>query len=44
MAATMRLLGQMASMAIASIFFALFMANQSVEEVDDKLFLEILRS
>ncbi len=43
MAATMRLLGQMASMAIASIFFALFMANQSVEEVDDKLFLEILR-
>lgn len=42
-AATMRVVGQIVSMTIATVFFALFMGNQAIESVADSLFLKALR-
>jgi hypothetical protein len=40
MAATMRVLGQMASMTIATALFAIFFKDQSIEGVPDELFIK----
>ncbi|WP_430815659.1 MFS transporter [Carboxylicivirga sp. RSCT41] len=40
MVATMRVLGQMASVTIASALFAIFFKNESIEGVADKLFIK----
>ncbi len=42
-AATMRVVGQIVSMTIATVFFALFMGNQAIESVADSQFLKALR-
>jgi MFS family permease len=42
-AATMRVVGQIVSMTIATVFFALFMGNQAIESVADHLFLNAQR-
>ncbi|HAX95516.1 MAG TPA: MFS transporter [Prolixibacteraceae bacterium] len=42
-AATMRVVGQIVSMTIATVFFALFMGNQAIVAVADSLFLKALR-
>ncbi len=43
MAATMRVLGQMVSMSTATLLFALFFGNQSIEEVADQIFTKGIR-
>jgi hypothetical protein len=42
-AATMRVVGQIASMTIATIFFAILFQKQSVEVVSNVIFLKALR-
>lgn len=41
--ATMRVVGQIVSMTIATLFFAAFLGNQSVENVPDHLFIAAVR-
>lgn len=41
--ATMRVVGQIVSMTIATLFFAAFLGNQSVENVPDHLFIKAVR-
>jgi len=43
MASTMRVLGQMASMSIATLLFAVFFGNQSIAGVDDNTFIKGIR-
>jgi EmrB/QacA subfamily drug resistance transporter len=42
-AATMRVVGQIVSMAIATLFFAVMFGRQAVEEVPDKVFLTAMQ-
>lgn len=41
--ATMRVLGQIVSMTIATLFFAAFIGNQAIETVPDHLFISAIR-
>jgi len=42
-AATMRVLGQIVSMTIATLYFAAMLGNQSVDLVSDELFLKVMQ-
>ncbi len=42
-AATMRVIGQITSMTLATLFFAGILGNQSVEDAPDQLFLKVIK-
>lgn len=42
-AATMRVVGQITSMTVATLFFAAFMGNQAIENVPDDVFLKAMK-